>query len=190
MDERIILDGEGIERAMALLTQQILTRWPRAQGLALVGIKTRGEFLARRMASRLEASLGREVPVGAMDISFYRDDFSIRRKAPPGETRLNFDILGVEIVLVDDVLFTGRTTRAALDQLADLGRASSVSLAVLVDRGHRELPIKADFVGATIETDRDQVVKARLRELDGVDQVVTFVSRDHSTAPSRRRPSG
>ena len=167
----MILDAQGMERALDQLAQEALKRHRDATRLALVGIRTRGEFLAKRLAQRLKDALGKDIPVGALDITLYRDDFHIRPK-PARASQIEFSVVDKDIILVDDVLFTGRTTRAALNELADLGRASSISLAVLVDRGHRELPIKADFVGAIITTDRDETVRVRLRELDGVDQVV------------------
>lgn len=172
--ERVVLDEAQLAEALDRLAQQIMSRQAKPENLALVGIRTRGEFLAKRLAQRIEKALGITIPVGTLDTTLYRDDFNTRRKLTLGPTRIGFDILGTDLVLVDDVLFTGRTTRAALDHLADLGRASSVSLAVLIDRGHRELPIKADYIGASIETDKSEIVKVRLRETDGTDQVVAF----------------
>lgn len=172
--ERVVLDGAELETAIDQLAQKIVAQMKSLENLALVGIRTRGEYLAKRLAQKIEKALARPIPVGTLDTTLYRDDFNKRRKLPLGPTRIGFDILGKDIVLVDDVLFTGRTTRAALDHLADLGRASSVGLAVLIDRGHRELPIKADYVGAGIQTEKGEIVKVRLRETDGVDQVVAL----------------
>lgn len=172
--ESRLMDASDLERAIEQLAGRILERYGRSQNLALVGIRTRGEFLARRLSQRLETRLGYKVPVGALDTTFYRDDYKTRLKVSQRPTVMGFDVAGKEIVLVDDVLFTGRTIRAALDELTDFGRASSVALAVLVDRGHQELPIRADFVGQIVATDKNQTIKVRLKETDQVDEVVAI----------------
>ena len=147
---------------------------PRAQGVALVGIADRGDDLARRLAAEIEPDRrGRPSRSGALDITFYRDDIGMRAEAPEvHETRIDFDITGAVVVLVDDVLFTGRTIRAAMDALFDLGRPRAIQLAVLVDRGHRELPIRADYVGKNVPTSPADDVRVRVAELDGEDAVV------------------
>ena len=150
----------------------------------LVGIANRGDHLARRLAAEIERIEGTQVPVGVLDITFYRDDIGLRAEAPEvHETRIGFDITGRTVVLVDDVLFTGRTIRAAMDALMDFGRPARIRLAVLVDRGHRELPIRADFVGKNVPTRREDDVRVRVRELDGDDAVT---SCEEAAADSRR----
>src|SRR6185436_12814592 len=147
-----ILDASGIERAIARLAEEILEKNPRAKGLALIGVRTRGVPLARRLAARLEEMEKATIPVGVLDITLYRDDFTTVGSQPIlRKTEIAFPITDRNIVLVDDVLYTGRTVRAALDGLIDFGRPRLIQLAVLVDRGHRELPIHADFVGKALQ---------------------------------------
>jgi len=168
-----LLDGDDIRRALTRIAHEIIERDKGATGLVLVGIANRGDHLARRLASEIERIEGSRVPVGVLDITFYRDDIGMRAEAPEvHETRIGVDITGRTVVLVDDVLFTGRTIRAAMDALTDFGRPSRIRLAVLVDRGHRELPIRADFVGKNVPTRRDDDVRVRVRELDGDDAVL------------------
>jgi pyrimidine operon attenuation protein/uracil phosphoribosyltransferase len=168
-----LLDEGEIRRAVTRIAHEILERNKGAGGLVLVGIAARGDDLARRLASEIERIEGVSVPVGALDITFYRDDIGMRSEAPEvHETRISFDITGITVVLVDDVLFTGRTIRAAMDALVDFGRPEAIQLAVLVDRGHRELPIRADYVGKNVPTRRDEEVQVRLSETDGEDGVV------------------
>ncbi len=168
-----LLDGDDIRRALTRIAHEIIERDKGAAGLVLVGIANRGDHLARRLASEIERIEGSRVPVGVLDITFYRDDIGMRAEAPEvHETRIGVDITGRTVVLVDDVLFTGRTIRAAMDALTDFGRPSRIRLAVLVDRGHRELPIRADFVGKNVPTRRDDDVRVRVRELDGDDAVL------------------
>jgi pyrimidine operon attenuation protein / uracil phosphoribosyltransferase len=167
-----LLDSGDIRRAITRIAHEILERNKGAAGLALVGIAARGDDLARRLASEITRIEGAKVPVGVLDITFYRDDIGMRAEAPEvHETRIGFDITGKTVVLVDDVLFTGRTIRAAMDALVDFGRPTSVELAVLVDRGHRELPIRADFVGKNVPTRMDESVRVALQEVDGEDAV-------------------
>lgn len=180
--ERVVVDAAGLEAALERLALAISSS--QKQKLALVGIRTRGEFLAKRLAARLKQKLGREVPLGILDTTFYRDDFKIKTKVADGPSWLGFDVEGRDIVLVDDVLYTGRTTRAALDHLTDYGRAASVSLAVLVDRGHRELPIAPDYVGISITTDKDETIKVRLKESDGKDEVVAIRAKAGPALPT------
>jgi pyrimidine operon attenuation protein/uracil phosphoribosyltransferase len=166
------MDGTDIGRALTRIGHEILERNEGAEGLVLVGIADRGDHLAARIAGELERLGAGTVPVGALDITFYRDDIGMRAEAPEvHETRIGFDLAGRTVVLVDDVLFTGRTIRAAMDAVMDLGRPRRVQLAVLVDRGHRELPIRADFVGRNIPTNVDDQVHVMVLELDGRDGV-------------------
>ncbi|MGH2677907.1 MAG: bifunctional pyr operon transcriptional regulator/uracil phosphoribosyltransferase PyrR [Actinomycetota bacterium] len=167
-----LLDAAEIRRAMTRIAHEVLERNKGADGLVLVGIAARGDDLARRLAVEIERIEGAEVPVGALDISFYRDDIGMRKEAPEvHETRIPFDISGKTVILVDDVLFTGRTIRAAMDALVDLGRPRAIQLAVLVDRGHRELPIRADYVGKNAPTRAEDLVRVLIEETDGADAV-------------------
>ena len=166
------MEESEIRRAVSRIAHEILERNKGASGVALVGIAARGDDLARRLASEIQRIEGAAVPVGVLDITFYRDDIGMRAEAlEVHETRIDFDITGRTVVLVDDVLFTGRTIRAALDALVDFGRPTAIQLAVLVDRGHRELPIRADYVGKNVPTRKDEQVRVALKELDGEDAV-------------------
>lgn len=168
----VLMDTAQIDQALSRLADEILER-DDSEKLALVGIRTRGVPLARRLAARIQERSGNEVPVGVLDITLYRDDLTdIASQPVVRETVLPFPVDGRRIVLVDDVLFTGRTVRAALDQLIDFGRPRRIELMVLVDRGWRELPIKPDYVGKEVETTREQMVDVRLQEEDGRDEVV------------------
>ena len=168
-----LLSADDVGRVVDRIAHQLIEKaGPDLAGLVLVGIPTRGAPLARRLAARIETFSGVRVDVGTVDITLYRDDLRTRGVRALEETRLpRSGIDGRLVVLVDDVLFSGRTVRAALDALSDLGRPSSVQLAVLVDRGHRELPIRADYVGKNIPTARDESVKVTLAESDGTDEV-------------------
>ena len=168
-----VMDAEAIRRAVMRIAHEILEHRKGAEELALVGIRTRGAILAQRLAKAMETIDSRPVPVGVLDITLYRDDLS--RIAPNPvvrATEITFDVDDLQLVLVDDVLFTGRTIRAALNALNDLGRPKTIQLAVLVDRGHRELPIRADYVGKNIPTSLAQHVEVRLNELDEAEEVV------------------
>ncbi len=168
-----VLDEQGIDRALTRIAHEILEKTQGTEGLALVGIRTRGVTLARRIAERILAIEGVSPPVGTLDITLYRDDLSLLAGQPKVKaTEIPFPIKGKAVVLVDDVLFTGRTIRAALDALIDLGRPRMIQLAVLVDRGHRELPIRADYVGKNLPTSRRESVAVLLKEHDGEDRVV------------------
>jgi pyrimidine operon attenuation protein/uracil phosphoribosyltransferase len=168
-----VLDEPGIERALTRIAHEILERAGATDGLALVGIRTRGVSLARRIADRLQSIEGAKVPVGALDITLYRDDLGLKAEVPIlRETDIPFPVEGKTIVLVDDVLYTGRTIRAALDAIMDLGRPRMIQLAVLIDRGHRELPVRPDYVGKNLPTARREIVQVLLREHDGQDRVV------------------
>ncbi len=176
---REILDAEQIRRALTRVAHEIVERNGGAAEVFLVGIRTRGVPLAERLATMIEGIEGAKVQVGAVDVSLYRDDAGrFGRIARIEPTDVPFDLNAAGVVLVDDVLFTGRTVRSAMDALIDLGRPASIQLAVLVDRGHRELPIRADFVGKNIPTAREQRVLVRVRELDGTDAVFVEEASD------------
>ncbi|GAA6739893.1 bifunctional pyr operon transcriptional regulator/uracil phosphoribosyltransferase PyrR [Thermus oshimai] len=167
-----LMSGEEMRRALYRIAHEIVEANKGVEGLVLVGIHTRGIPLAKRIADFIRSFEGMEVPVGMLDITLYRDDLTeIGLKPQVRETRIPFDLQGKAVVLVDDVLYTGRTARAALDALMDLGRPRRIYLAVLVDRGHRELPIRADFVGKNVPTSRAEVVKVKVAEVDGEDRV-------------------
>ncbi len=168
-----VLDEPGIDRALTRIAHEIIERAGGTADLALLGIRTRGVALARRIATRLQAIEGVQVPVGALDITLYRDDLGLKGEAPVLRgTDIPFPVSGRIVVLVDDVLYTGRTIRAALDAIIDLGRPRMIQLAVLIDRGHRELPIRPDYVGKNLPTARREAVQVLLREHDGQDRVV------------------
>lgn len=167
----VAMDGQAIERSLRRMAHEIIERNHGARNLALVGIVTRGDVLAGRLAALIEEIEGATVPLGRLDISFYRDDFATYLAPEVLSTDILFDIDGRDVVLVDDVLYTGRTIRAALDALGDIGRPETVQLAVLVDRGHRQLPICPDYTGETIASTADQSVRLLLEEVDGVTQV-------------------
>ncbi len=182
-----LMDEAEVRRAVTRIAHEIIERNKGAEAVVLVGIAARGDDLARRLAAEIGRIEGRTVPVGSLDITFYRDDIGIRAEAPEvHETKIDFDINGWTVVLVDDVLFTGRTIRSALDALVDFGRPTAIQLAVLVDRGHRELPIRADFVGKNVPTRRDEDVRVILREVDGEDAVL--VDDPVTPEPATDRP--
>ena len=171
----VVLDADRMARSLARIAHEILERNRGVEELALVGIRTRGVPLARRIARTLQDISHHEIPTGALDITLYRDDLSghaVGTQPLVRKTEIPFSIDGKLILLVDDVLYTGRTIRAALDGLMDLGRPKAIQLVVLVDRGHRELPIKADYVGKNVPTSRQESVQVKLRELDQVDEVL------------------
>jgi pyrimidine operon attenuation protein/uracil phosphoribosyltransferase len=174
-----VMAPDDIRRALTRIAHEILERDKGAADVVLVGIADRGDDLARRLAAEVSRIEGVEIPVGVLDITFYRDDIGLRAEAPEvHETRIGFDVSGKVVVLVDDVLYTGRTIRSAMDALMDLGRPHKIQLAVLVDRGHRELPIRADFVGKNVPTSRDDNVRVQVQELDGADAVTVRRSDD------------
>ncbi len=199
VEKASIMDAEAIRRAVTRIAHEVLERNKGSQDVVLVGIPRRGVLLARRLADRMREIEGCDVPVGSLDITPYRDDLgkhvSAKRRDPPSEgelgpegepglpghtesepvvraTRIPCQVEGKKIVLVDDVLYTGRTVRAAMDAVMDLGRARLIQLAVLIDRGHRELPIRPDYVGKNVPTSRKENVSVKLREIDGEDAVV------------------
>jgi len=168
-----ILDQEGIGRAIMRIAHEIIEKNKGTSGLCIVGIRNRGVYIAQRIAESIKKIEGVDVLTGALDITLYRDDLALASGQPlVRKTEIDFDINDKKLVLVDDVLYTGRTIRAALDALIDFGRPQSIQLAVLVDRGHRELPIRADFVGKNIPTSNKESVEVRLQEFDGSDEVL------------------
>ncbi|MCA9470929.1 MAG: bifunctional pyr operon transcriptional regulator/uracil phosphoribosyltransferase PyrR [Nitrospirales bacterium] len=171
-NEHIVMDAEEMGRALTRISHEILERNKGAKSLALVGIRTGGVYLAQRLAERIKQIEQNDVPLGELDITLYRDDLASRREQPEvRKTLIPFHISEMKVVLVDDVLFTGRTIRAAMDALIDLGRPDEIQLAVLVDRGHRQLPIRANYVGKSIPTAEDQKVQVLLHELGENDRV-------------------
>ena len=186
-----VMDAAAIDRALTRIAHEVFEKNRTAGGLRLVGIRNRGVPLARRLAERLAAIEGSAPPVGILDINLYRDDVAQAADHPVlRKTEIPFDVEGAGIVLVDDVLYTGRTIRAALDGLVDLGRPRQIELAVLVDRGHRELPIRADYVGKNLPTSRNEQVEVRLRETDGKDEVVVVKPAEAKPQPPRRAARG
>ena len=167
-----VMDAEAMDRALTRIAHEILEANKGAGSIALAGIMTRGVDMATRLAERIAQIEGTQVPVGSLDISFYRDDVATRLSPEVHTTDIPFEVEGRTIVLVDDVLYTGRTIRAAMDAIMDYGRPSAIQLAVLVDRGHRELPIRADFVGKNVPTARRERVKVLLQEHDGREAVI------------------
>lgn len=172
MTEKIIFDEETIKRALTRITYEIIERSKSLDDVVLIGIKTRGIPLARRIALRFKELEKLDIPVGELDITAYRDDKV--RTEPIQKPSLPFDLSDKQVILVDDVLYTGRSIRAAMDAIMDLGRPQNIALAVLVDRGHRELPIRADFIGKNIPTSKEESIKVRLIETDGVDRISIF----------------
>jgi len=169
---RQIMTADEVRRATVRISHEIVEKQAGTEGLALIGIQRRGVPLARRIADAIREHEGVDLPVGALDITFYRDDLSMIAQQPLVKgTDLPFDLNERTVVLVDDVLYTGRTIRAAMDALVDFGRPQAIRLAVLVDRGHRELPIRADHVGKNVPTSREEVVRVHLAEIDGEDGV-------------------
>ncbi len=173
MSATVILDAGAMDRALTRMAHEIVEQNPQAATLAFVGIRTNGGPLARRLAAKVGAICQMEFPVGEIDITMHRDDLALRESPPRVQaSNIHFDVTGKTIVLVDDVLFTGRTVRAAMDELADFGRPQRIQLAGLVDRGHRELPIRADYVGKNVPSALDERVTVHLAELEGQDEVV------------------
>ena len=167
-----IIDEAGMQRTITRLSHEILEKNGGTGNIVMLGMRTRGEFLAKRIHEKIKEIDGGDVDLGVLDVTLYRDDFRTRLKQPEvSVTDITFDLNDKDIILIDDVLYTGRTARSALDAIMDLGRPSTVQLCVLVDRGHRELPIKADFVGKNIPTSINEEVKVQMKEIDGEDAV-------------------
>ncbi len=176
--EKVLLTADDIRRALTRIAHEVVERNRGVEGLVFVGLLTRGVPLARRLAERIREFEGAAVPVGALDITLYRDDLSARQKPVVRGTDVPVDLADKRVILVDDVLFTGRSIRAALDAVMDLGRPQSVQLAVLVDRGHRELPVRPDYVGKNVPSSRTEDIQVRLQEVDGKDEVVLTRSEE------------
>ncbi|HEY5040357.1 MAG TPA: bifunctional pyr operon transcriptional regulator/uracil phosphoribosyltransferase PyrR [bacterium] len=168
-----VMEAQDMERALTRIAHEILERNKGVQDLVLIGIKSRGEVLAERLAAKIKAIEGKDVPYGALDITFYRDDAGTRAQTKiPENTELPFDVTNKKVVLVDDVLYTGRSARAAIDEIIDFGRPTFIQLAVLVDRGHREFPLHADYVGKNIPSSSKEEVLVHVKERDEVDEVL------------------
>ncbi len=186
--ERVLLDDEAIARTLSRIAHEIIERNDQLEDVALVGIHTRGVPLAQRLRRLVAERSGYELPVGQLDITFHRDDVAVRGGNAPihpqpvvRSTRLDFGLEGMTVILVDDVLYTGRTIRAAIDALLDFGRPARVQLAVLADRGHRELPIRPDYVGKNLPTSRGERIQVRLLEIDEIDRVVLIGSGEEDS---------
>ena len=182
----IVMDADAVSRALTRIAHEILEGNGGADNLALVGIVTRGHDIAELLAARIEEIEGVRVPLGTLDIGLYRDDFGTRLAPAPHPTNLPFALEGKTVVLVDDVLFTGRTIRAALDALMDYGRPAAVRLAVVVDRGHRELPIRADYVGKNVPSSRGETVRMSLDAYDGATDVEIWDAQDWARVKAAR----
>jgi len=185
----VVMDADRIGRTLARIAHEIVERNKGVDDLALVGVRRRGVPIAKRLARAIKEITGHDVPTGALDITLYRDDLMRHAVGPQPtvrRTEIQFSIDNRKILLVDDVLYTGRTTRAALDALIDYGRPKGIQLIVLVDRGHRELPIHADYAGKTLTTTREEVVQVRLKEEDGDDRVVLL---ERAAGPKPRTPA-
>jgi len=173
-----ILAAEDVRKTLYRLAHQILEKNPDSGKIVLIGIQTRGVYLAKRLQAIIKEVEKIEPPLGVLDITLYRDDLTAIGPNPEvKETRINFDLNAKAVILVDDVLFTGRTARAALDEIMDFGRPKKIEFLVLVDRGYRELPIRADYVGKNIPTSRDELVEVKLTEPDGADEVIIMEKR-------------
>ena len=170
---KVVMDKEGIDRCLTRIAYEILEKNKGMDNLVLVGIRTGGVYLAQRLQKKISAIENKDIPLGILDITLYRDDISTSSKKPAlGKTKIPFDLDDKKVVLVDDVLFTGRTIRAAMDALIDFGRPKLIQLAVLIDRGHRELPIRADFVGKNLPSSFWEAVSVKLMEKTGMDEVI------------------
>jgi pyrimidine operon attenuation protein / uracil phosphoribosyltransferase len=181
--QKIVLGEDEVGRALTRIAHEIAERNALTRAVAVVGIHRRGSFLAQRLQALLEDLLQQDIPFGDIDISFYRDDVTTREDAPVVHaSHIDFDLSERTVVVVDDVLYTGRTVRAAIEALFDYGRPERVQLAVLADRGHRELPIRPDYVGKNLPTSREEHVSVRVRELDGVDEVAIVPARAEAEA--------
>lgn len=184
MAEKVLLTSDDIRRALSRIAHEIVERNRGAAHLVLVGVLTRGFPLAQRLAAHIHRFEGAEVPVGVLDIGLYRDDLSLHPTLLPlRHSSIPVDITGEKVVLVDDVLYTGRSIRAAMDALMDFGRPQAIQLAVLIDRGHRELPIRADYVGKNVPTARSEEIAVRLAEVDGQDEVALLHREEVESRP-------
>ena len=171
-DKAVIMDESAMMRALSRISHEIIERNKGVSDVAIIGIQRRGVPLSNMISEKIHEIEGVGVPVGILDITFYRDDLSLLSEHPVVKgTEIDFSVTGKKIILVDDVLYTGRTVRAAIEAIMDLGRPSSIQLAILVDRGHRELPIRADYVGKNVPTSKDEVIHVKLEEYDGINSV-------------------
>lgn len=167
-----LVDKEGLDRILTRIAHEVLEKNKGSKNLVLIGMRTRGEFLAKRLQKKIKEIEGVELPLGVLDVTLYRDDFRTRLKQPQvSVSDITFDINEKDVILVDDVLYTGRTVRSALNALMDFGRPNTIQLCILVDRGHRELPIRADFVGKNIPTSLNEEIKLKVEEYDGEDAI-------------------
>jgi len=174
-----LIDETGLQRIITRMAHEILERNKGSKNLILMGMRTRGEFVANRLFEKIKEIEGIELPLGILDVTLYRDDFRTRLKQPQvSVSNITFDITEKDIILIDDVLYTGRTVRSALDALMDMGRPGTIQLCVLIDRGHRELPIRADYVGKNIPTSINEEVKVKMREHDGEDAVYLIDTKE------------
>lgn len=172
-----IIDAEGFDRILTRMAHEILEKNKGSHNLVLMGMRTRGEFLGKRIAEKIKLIDNVDLPFGVLDVTLYRDDFRTRLKQPEvSVSNITFDINEKDIILVDDVLFTGRTVRSALNAIMDMGRPSSIQLCILIDRGHRELPIRADYVGKNIPTSHNEEIKVKIKEHDGEDAIYIIES--------------
>ncbi|MDK2798622.1 MAG: pyrimidine operon attenuation protein / uracil phosphoribosyltransferase [Clostridiales bacterium] len=168
-----IMDEQAMQRAITRISHEIIEKNKGVDDVVLIGIQRRGVPLSRKIALKIKEVEGTDVPVGILDITLYRDDLSLLAQHPViNGTEINFNITGKKIVLIDDVLYTGRTVRAAIDAIMDLGRPQMIQLAILIDRGHRELPIRADYVGKNVPTSKDEIIHVKVEEIDGINEVI------------------
>lgn len=173
MEQRVLLDESAVNRALTRIAHEIIEKNKGIEDLVLIGIKTRGIYLAKRLSEKIKSIEGHQIPIGELDITLYRDDLSEKGDQPFLKgSQIPFSIVNKKIVLIDDVLYTGRTVRAALDAIIDLGRPKLIQLAVLIDRGHRELPIRPDYIGKNVPTSRQEVISVQLAEIDANEKVV------------------
>ena len=178
IDKAEIMDESAMIRALTRISHEIIEKNKGINGLVLIGIQRRGVPLAKMIAKKIKEVEGQEVPVGVLDITLYRDDLSTLSEHPIiNGTEIDFPLTGKKVVLVDDVIFTGRTVRAAIDAIIDIGRPKMIQLAILIDRGHRELPIRADYVGKNVPTSKSEVINVRVNEIDGIN-IVTLSDLD------------
>lgn len=188
MTETIIMNRDDIRRSLARVSHEIIERNKTTGNLVLVGMRTRGVPLAKRLAVNIETLEGLKIPVGALDISLYRDDLDSLTSQPTVQsTDIPVNVDGKSVILIDDVLYTGRSARAAMDALIDLGRPQSIQLAVLIDRGHRELPIRADYIGKNIPSSRHEDIQVKLTETDGIDEVIIVKGKQNESSGRRNK---
>mgnify|MGYP006289487125 CR=1 FL=1 len=180
--KKTVADSKTLNRMLTRLSHEIIEKCKGIEDLAIVGIRTRGEYLAKRISKEIERIEKKEIPVGILDVVMYRDDFRNKNKLPRVKvTEIPFDVARKKLILVDDVIYTGRTVRAALDAITDLGRPASIKLAVLIDRGHREMPIMPDFIGKEFKTASNEEIRVRVKEIDSKDEILLVEANDQDT---------